>query len=130
LSVAAGTVRAMTAIAVLDTVSVDATDPAALARFYSAVLDLSVADKGDDWAQLAPSAPGAPTVLFLRVPEGKAPVKNRIHLDLRVDDVAAATARCEALGATRITEGVLAGPFTWQVMRDPEGNEFCLCPAD
>ena len=55
--------------------------------------------------------------------------KNRLHFDLAVSDVAAATRQCEALGASRVTEGVLAGPFKWQVMFDPEGNEFCLCPA-
>jgi predicted enzyme related to lactoylglutathione lyase len=62
------------------------------------------------------------------VPDDKAG-KNRLHLDFRVDDVPAATARCETIGAMRVTEGVLAGPFRWQVMLDPEGNEFCLCPA-
>jgi predicted enzyme related to lactoylglutathione lyase len=118
----------MTAIAALDYITVDAGDPARLARFYSAVLDLPVADEGDDYAQLAPFvAGGGPSLLFLQVPDVKGG-KNRLHLDLRVDDVPAATRRCEDLGATRVTEGPLAGPFQWQVMLDPEGNEFCLCP--
>jgi predicted enzyme related to lactoylglutathione lyase len=118
----------MTAIAALDTVSVDANDPATLARFYAAVLDLPVTDESDEHAQLAPFAENGPSLLFLLVPDEKGG-KNRLHLDLRVEDVQAATVRCEALGAVRVTEGVFAGPFRWQVMLDPEGNEFCLCPA-
>src|SRR5256885_2039278 len=118
----------MTSIAVVDTVSVDATDPGRLARFYSAVLDLPVVDEGDDYAQLAPFAEAGPSLLFMEVPEEKSPGKNRLHLDLRVDDVPAAVKRCEALGASPVTRGTLAGPFSWQVMLDPEGNEFCLCP--
>jgi hypothetical protein len=95
----------MTAIGIVDTISLDAVDPATLARFYSAVLDLPVAGKGSDWAQLGPFVASRPTLLFLWVPEAKAAAKDRMHLDLRVDDVAAATARCEAFGATRITDG-------------------------
>jgi predicted enzyme related to lactoylglutathione lyase len=36
----------------------------------------------------------------------------------------AATRQAEALGATRADELYDGG--VWQVMRDPEGNEFCL----
>jgi predicted enzyme related to lactoylglutathione lyase len=117
----------MTAIASLDTVTFDARDPHRLAEFYSAVLDMPVTESEEDYARLAPFGEGGPALLFLQVSDGKA-VKNRLHLDLAVPDVTAATAQCEALGATRVTEGVLAGPFKWQVMLDPEGNEFCLCP--
>ena len=118
----------MTAIAALDTVTVDANDPARLARFYSAVLDLPIREEEGDYSLLTPFTADGPSLLFLQVPDEKS-TKNRLHLDFRVDDVAAATVQCEALGATRVTEGVFAGPFKWQVMLDLEGNEFCLCPA-
>jgi predicted enzyme related to lactoylglutathione lyase len=50
--------------------------------------------------------------------------KNRLHLDLRSRDLATAIEQALALGATR-ADDVYAGG-RWQVMRDPEGNEFCL----
>jgi hypothetical protein len=69
---------------------------------------------------------GRPRMYFQRVPEGRV-AKNRVHLDLRVDDAEreAELARLEELGARRIGEGQ-QGPHRWVVMADPEGNEFCL----
>ena len=64
-------------------------------------------------------------LLFLRVPEAKAPsAKNRMHLDLRAADYDAAVARALALGATP-ADDVYRGD-RWRVLRDPEGNEFCI----
>jgi hypothetical protein len=60
---------------------------------------------------------------FLPVPEPKTG-KNRLHLDLRSRDLATAIEQALALGATR-ADDVYAGG-RWQVLRDPEGNEFCL----
>jgi predicted enzyme related to lactoylglutathione lyase len=73
---------------------------------------------------LSPASDGL-TVGFQRVPEAK-DGKNRLHLDLVVEDLDAATAEVEALGgrwlepgSTRELEG-----FRWRLMADPEGNEF------
>ena len=68
-------------------------------------------------------APGGLAIDFLRVPEAKT-VKNRLHLDLRSTDLAEATEQGVALGATRADDLYDGG--RWQVLRDPEGNEFCL----
>jgi predicted enzyme related to lactoylglutathione lyase len=43
-------------------------------------------------------------------------------------DVAAATSEALALGATLADDVYAAG--RWQVLRDPEGNEFCLLPLE
>jgi predicted enzyme related to lactoylglutathione lyase len=53
-------------------------------------------------------------------------VKNRVHLDVLVTDLDEAADRCVALGATRISDrrGDSVGDFI--VLRDPEGNEFCV----
>jgi len=61
-----------------------------------------------------------------RVDEPKT-VKNRMHLDLLVDDVVQEVRRMETLGATRLTE-TAREEFgqTWFVLADPEGNEFCV----
>ncbi len=111
----------------VDAVTIDCADPHRLAGFWSALLGLAVKEIGGDYAELASIGLEGPSLLFLQVPEAKAG-KNRLHLDLEVGDVAAAVEEALTLGATR-AEGALAGPFQWVVMLDPEGNEFCLCPA-
>lgn len=66
------------------------------------------------------------TLTLQHVPEAKT-VKNRMHLDLLVEDVEREVHRLEALGATRLTP-VAKEEFgqTWFVLADPEGNEFCV----
>jgi predicted enzyme related to lactoylglutathione lyase len=61
-----------------------------------------------------------------RVDEPKV-VKNRMHLDLLVDELDQEVRRMESLGATRLT-GTARQEFdqTWHVLADPEGNEFCV----
>ena len=73
---------------------------------------------------LEPTVPGGPALAFQRVPEPKAG-KNRLHLDLMVDDLDHAAGRLEALGATRVSE-VAEDGVTVRVFADPEGNELCL----
>jgi hypothetical protein len=70
-----------------------------------------------------------PRILFQAVPESKT-VKNRLHWDLREpgaddDRRAVELQRLLDLGATKRGEG-RQGPWTWTVLQDPEGNEFCL----
>ncbi|MER5730127.1 VOC family protein [Streptomyces sp. NPDC002138] len=51
--------------------------------------------------------------------------KNRLHLDLAGGpDWEAEVARLLALGATRA--GIGQGGVPWDVLADPEGNEFCV----
>ena len=60
------------------------------------------------------------------VPEPKVG-KNRMHVDIVVDDVEAEVHRLQALGARRIDEGVQSfGGTQWVRMSDPEQNEFCV----
>ncbi|MEU3018474.1 MULTISPECIES: VOC family protein [unclassified Nocardiopsis] len=87
------------------------------------------------FACVDPSGKG-PRLFFQRVPEGKT-VKNRVHLDVRagaglVGDERLATLqaereRLEAIGAECVrvmrADGVNESCI---VMRDVEGNEFCL----
>ena len=65
--------------------------------------------------------------MFLKVPESKT-AKNRMHLDLVVDDGVPRdeeVARLVALGATHVTDRHEWG-HSWAVLNDPEGNEFCV----
>ena len=63
-----------------------------------------------------------PRLWFQRVPEPKQ-LKNRVHLDLRADDVEGELDRLVALGA-RPLQDQPNGDLV--VLVDPEGNEFCL----
>lgn len=61
-----------------------------------------------------------------RVAEPKT-VKNRMHLDLLVEDVEAEVVRLEAVGAARVTSAAREEfGQVWFVLADPEGNEFCV----
>ena len=102
----------------LQAVVVNAADPPALARFWGQLLGQPVAQSGADWAQLDGS------LAFQSDPAPKAE-PNRLHLDVRVDDLEQATATAVGLGARPLSE-VQSGDEPWRVFADPEGNEFCL----
>ena len=113
------------AVGALRTVVVDCVDPEPLATFWGALLGVDVNFRHDDWISLQAAAPGHPRVAFQRVPESKVG-KNRLHLDVWVPDVEAATVEAEALGARRLGHLVQETPEPYQVLADPAGNEFCL----
>ncbi len=105
---------------------IDAADPEGLAPFWCGLLAVSVdVTIGDaEFLVLSPTEEGL-TVGFQRVREAKAG-KNRLHLDLVVDDLDEATAEVDKLGGRWLEPGEtreLEG-FRWRCMADPEGNEF------
>ncbi|MFG3043191.1 VOC family protein [Streptomyces sp. NPDC048330] len=62
---------------------------------------------------------------FVPTSRPKGADKNRLHLDLAGGpDWEAEVARLLALGATRVDIG--QGDVPWDVLADPEGNEFCV----
>jgi len=113
---------------------IDNVDPEGLAPFWCGQLGVQVDTTiGEgEFLLLSPTEEGL-VVGFQRVPEAKAG-KNRVHLDLVVDDLDAATAEVEQLGGRWLEPGKtreLEG-FQWRCMADPEGNEFDLdvLPSD
>ena len=69
-------------------------------------------------------------LLFLKVP-GPKTGKSRIHFDLKVQDYKGAITRAISLGAMAADD--IYQSDDWKVLRDPEGNEFCIIrpkPAD
>ncbi len=113
----------------LDSVVFDCADPRALAGFWCALLELRLTIGDEAWCEIERTTSGL-RLGFQRVPEGKA-AKNRVHLDLVVEDLGESAGRAVALGATRRGEIVTEAPDAdgisrFQVMRDPEGNEFCF----
>jgi predicted enzyme related to lactoylglutathione lyase len=119
------------AVGRLGAIQVDCADPVLLGRFWAEVLGTEMQEPLGDpphyvnlgrWS----AAPGAVLVAFQRVPEPRAG-KNRLHLDVEVEDVEEATTRVEALGGARVqAEDFHEYGYHWRVMTDPEGNEFCL----
>jgi|GEM_PF-468698 len=96
--------------------------PPALARWWQELLGGELRQDDDGFVSLK----GGPLeMLFLAVPEAKV-VKNRLHFDHRTTDYEAAVARAIALGATPADE-IYVGE-RWRVLRDPEGNGFCIIP--
>ena len=135
-------------------VTFDCAEPERVARFWCEVLgyvvpappegfatwdefdrSLPPEHQGSAFACVDPSGIG-PRLFFQRVPEGKA-VKNRVHLDVRVGTglvgaerlatLEAECARLLSLGAVHVTT-LYADEENESciVMRDVEGNEFCL----
>ena len=80
------------------------------------------------WAMLVNPDGTGPRLLFQRRPKGSTE-DIPIHLDLRSDDRAAEVGRLRGLGATFVEErSQKIGPYEefWTVMKDPEGNGFCV----
>ena len=107
----------------LGEVVIDCHDPAHLAEFWQRMLGGYVVRQSYEWVALEPAT--GITVSFQLVPETKT-VKNRVHLDVDVGDLLEATAAAVAAGAAVIGPPVYDEIGGFQVMADPEGNEFCL----
>jgi len=80
-------------------------------------------DPEDDPSVLVEAAAGQPRIFFQLVTEQKI-AKNRVHLDLRCDCLDKEVERLRELGARVVPEYA-----DHLLLRDPEGNEFCLSEA-
>ena len=111
-------------------VVLEAPDGMALATFYSDLLGWPIAKQEEDAAAIR--VPGTPSYLaFQSSPGYEAPVwpaedgrqQMMMHLDLAVDDLAAAVDDAVALGAT-LAEHQPEDDV--RVLLDPAGHPFCL----
>jgi catechol 2,3-dioxygenase-like lactoylglutathione lyase family enzyme len=126
-------------------VTVDCASPAKLAAFWRDLLEYPSweeydranavsQDEIDAGATIVDPRGVGPRVFFQRVPESKR-VKNRMHLDVAVATAPPGEERITQLrqaalmlverGATWAAESGDPQDF-FIVLRDPEGNEFCL----
>jgi hypothetical protein len=107
-------------------VVIDAADPIALGRWWSAAVGWPVTEEAPDEVTVSSEVAGVPELVFVEVVDPKVG-KNRVHLDLpsaSVEHQAEVVARLLAAGATRADVG--QGEVPWVVLRDPEGNELCV----
>jgi predicted enzyme related to lactoylglutathione lyase len=95
-----------------------------IAAFWSALLERPVSDGANQFFAMIPGSEDRtfPALMFLAVPEQRQ-VKNRMHLDLVANDLAAEVERAVALGATKVAEFDEYGT-RWVTLTDPEGNVF------
>jgi hypothetical protein len=121
-------------------------NPIQLAEFWSAAIGyvpldvppevLEQVEKGIErgeldptgWAMLVPPDGAGPRLLFQRRPKSLTE-SMPIHLDLNTSDREAEVKRLEGLGASIVeTTTSRIGDFeeVFTVMRDPEGNGFCV----
>lgn len=109
----------------LSNITFAAEDPERLGGFWAEVLDGYEAEGSGEHVHVHGGGAG---LLFRRM--AKSPtIEVPIHLDVNVPDRKAELERLLGLGARLVaTKSDSIGEFTetWTVMRDPEGNGFCI----
>ena len=115
------------AIPYVHAITVDCTDPEAMAAFWGPLLGVEIRGRWKQFVGLRAPATGHPRLLFQTV-EGPRPEHRTTHVDLHVDDLEEATARVLELGGTVVQDQVF-DETRWRVCADPEGNPFCLVPG-
>lgn len=105
---------------------IDTHDLSALARFWAEVLRWRILSERPREVVIGPDEAASVGLCFMPVTDAKR-VKNRLHLDLTSapEDREAEIERIIALGARRVDIGQTGGE-SWDVLADPEGNEFCV----
>ena len=111
-------------------VIVDCHDPRRQAEWWAQVLGYEAKQRNSDEFLVSDPAGAGGSLYFMKVPEPKVG-KNRLHLDLVTPgSMEAEVARLVEAGAqvveVRQDPAWFENPDTWTVMRDPEGNEFCV----
>jgi predicted enzyme related to lactoylglutathione lyase len=103
---------------------INCADLETMTAFWSAALGLtpSSAEPGDDFRVLR----GDRVNLSLQLADTPVTARDQMHLDLYSDDQAVQVERLQALGASVVRHHEDPDD-DYVVMRDPEGNEFCVC---
>jgi catechol 2,3-dioxygenase-like lactoylglutathione lyase family enzyme len=113
----------------LGDVVLDTDDPARLAEFYTDLLGWQVEETEDSWITIGGN--GSTKIAFQLALNHRPPtwpdnaVPQQVHLDLEVEDLDAAAAYAESIGARRAASGDHSPDFI--VFLDPSGHPFCLC---
>lgn len=107
----------------------DAADLSAVSSFWAGLLGGTVSPD-DDWHTI--TVDGQPRLGIQLAPNHVPPdwpegTQQQIHLDLYVEDVAAAHEQAVGLGARLLQAADLGADEGFQVYADPAGHPFCLC---
>ncbi|MGV9826260.1 VOC family protein [Gordonia sp. NPDC003429] len=111
----------------LGMITVDTTDPIPLAHWWAEQTGGNVLTENEGWYVVV----GLPSGMRLSFQKVDDPTegKNRIHLDLSAPDPAAEVEHLLAAGAAKVADREMPG-FAWTVLADPDGNQFCVAPAE
>lgn len=115
-------------LATLAMVTIDCDDAHAMALFWSELLGGRIAHDEGDYSMVTA---GGVTLGFGRDPQYRAPQwsqagTKQFHLDLSTDDLDAAAARAQELGATLADPQPREAAGKWVVLLDPAGHPFCF----
>jgi predicted enzyme related to lactoylglutathione lyase len=111
----------------LEHITFSCDEPARVADFWGQLLGYETARAGDSWLATDPKGEGT-RLHFSRMPKSPT-IELPIHLDVNVPDPDAELTRVLELGGRLVeTKSHSVGDLeeTWTVMRDPEGNGFCI----
>jgi hypothetical protein len=111
----------------LGSIALDCADPIALGSFWADLLGGEVAFSSEEFVAVKTDRVWLAAVLVAdhrppTWPGGAFP--KQLHLDLAVDDLAAAEVEAVRLGAVRATDQ--PAPDRYIVLFDPAGHPFCL----
>lgn len=109
----------------LSAVVINSANPKPVIEFWTQFLGVGV-DFGNEWFSFLEARAGEPK-LAVQTVEAPTEGRRRLHLDFSSSNVPADIERVISLGGSRLEEHSIEG-FTWTVMADPDGNEFCLAP--
>ncbi|WP_091038067.1 VOC family protein [Glycomyces harbinensis] len=103
-------------------ITVDTDRPGELAQWWLAALGGEITA---DWGEYVMVGFGDGSSLSFQYVEGTAP--GRTHIDFVAEDAAKEVARLVEAGATHVADHEApGGAFTWTVLADPDGNQFCV----
>lgn len=106
-------------------VTFDARDARSLAEWWARQTGGTVpADDDGSFVMVQPGERGGPVLAFQQVTD-PTPGKNKVHLDLVTQDRELEVERFLGDGALEVARHETPG-FTWVVLADPEGNQFCV----
>ena len=106
-------------------VTIDCTDVPRVAAFWRDLLGLQEDDSRPGWSYLSHPEGRPPRLTFQPVPEPRQG-KVRIHLDLQVEDMAAAKERVVELGGSLTGQEHTYPDGQVVLVEDPEGHVLCL----
>jgi hypothetical protein len=111
----------------LGSISLDCSDPSALAGFWATLLGGEIIYDTDDFAAVRVSNG---IIAAVRDPNFHEPtwpaadVPKQMHLDIAVDDLDGGVTAAVEAGATLAPEQ--PRPESWRVLIDPSGHPFCV----
>lgn len=103
-------------------ITVNTARPSELAQWWLAALGGKITA---DWGEYIMIGLEDGSGLAFQYVEGTEP--GRMHIDFVAADAAKEVARLVEAGATHVADHeVPGGEFTWTVLADPDGNQFCV----